>query len=184
MIHSKHYVLISQYSRSIATTTTNNPNIGISTLQRPHGYRRGMRTILPPARCTGILHLLARRHEVLLQQVGVVRLGDRNAGVPETLRQLGDVAARLQPRRAESVERACGVRGATFARAVPSASRELLVAIERVRPTVVILRARSRGLRSVRASRHSHLQRQRGRRELSACQRADGHRPAEPLSSS
>jgi hypothetical protein len=57
-------------------------------------------------------------------------------------------------------------------------SRELLVAIERVRPEGRDLWACSRRLRPLRASGHSDLQRQRRRRELPARQHADGHRPA------
>ena len=42
-------------------------------------------------------HLLARRHEILLQQVRVVRFGDGDARVAQDLRQLVDVAAGPEP---------------------------------------------------------------------------------------
>src|SRR5581483_8043740 len=51
----------------------------------------------------GDLHLLARGHQILLQQVRIMRFGHRHARVPEDLRQLVDVAPGLKPARAERV---------------------------------------------------------------------------------
>ena len=56
-----------------------------------------------PSRRDRNLHLLTRGHQILLQQVCVVRFGHGDAGVPEDLRQLVDVAAGLKPARAEGV---------------------------------------------------------------------------------
>jgi hypothetical protein len=55
------------------------------------------------SRCDRNLHLLARSHQILRQQVRIVGFGHGDAGVPEDLRQLEDVAAGLEPPRAEGV---------------------------------------------------------------------------------
>ena len=49
------------------------------------------------------LDLLACGHQILLQQVRVVRFGHGDAGVPEDLGQLVDVAAGLESPRSEGV---------------------------------------------------------------------------------
>lgn len=84
-------VSISQYSRSLAAIIQNARNSSPSTGALPKrlscavaaSARPSQSPLAPPES-----HLLARGHQVLFQQVRVVRLGDRNAGVPEVLDSL------------------------------------------------------------------------------------------------
>jgi len=77
-------------------------------LPKPASHRPATATghphdIASSSLCDRNLDLLARGHQILLQQMRIVRFGYCDAGVPEDLRQLVDVAAGLEPTRAEGV---------------------------------------------------------------------------------
>src|SRR5262245_25087193 len=67
-----------------------------TTSRHPHDF-------VGASRRDGNLDLLARGHEIFLQQVRVMRFGDGDTGVPEDFRKLVDIATRLEPSRPKRV---------------------------------------------------------------------------------
>ncbi len=140
-----------QDSRSVATTILNIRSMGPRLAFRPAAA--GLASACGPRSPRPWV----RPESAPAEQVRVVRLGDADAGVPEDLRQLVDIAARLEPPGAERVaQRVRTQRGNLGPRRALGQHLPQSLWVLRPQPTLLVQLFLERGAR-VRLHRHVTL---------------------------